>query len=45
MGNVRKTVVLSDLIENGNAEVLSALFANKKEQVCVHLSVCVSDLQ
>lgn len=40
MGSVGKTVVLSGLIENGSAEGLSELFANKKEQVCMHLSVC-----
>lgn len=45
MGSVGKTVVLSGLIENGNAEALSELFANKKEQMCVHLSLHVSDLQ
>ena len=45
MGSVGKTVVLSGLIENGNAEALSELFANKKEHACVHLSVYVLDLQ
>lgn len=45
MGRVGKTVVLSGLIENENAEVLSELFANKTEQVSVHLSMYVLDLQ
>lgn len=45
MGSVGKTLVLSGLIENKNVEALSELFANKKEQVRVHLSVYVSDLQ
>lgn len=44
MGRVGKTAVLSGLIENENAEALSDLFANKTEQVCVHLSVYVLDL-
>ena len=37
MCSVGKTVALSGLIENKNAKALSELFANKKEQVCVHL--------
>lgn len=46
MGSVGRTVVLSGLIENGNAEALSELFANKKRvSVCVHLSVYVSNLR
>lgn len=45
MGTVGKTVVLSGLIENENAEALSELFAIKTELVCVHLSVFVLDLQ
>lgn len=44
MGRVGKTVVLSGLVENENAEALSELFANKTEQVCVHLAVYVLDL-
>lgn len=39
-----KTVKLSGLIENGNAEAFSELLENKKEQVFVHLSVYVLDL-
>lgn len=35
MGTVGKTVVLSGLIENENAEALSELFAIKTERVCV----------
>lgn len=35
MGTVGKTVVLSGLIENENAEALSELFAIKTECVCI----------
>lgn len=45
MGSLKKTAALSGLIENGNAEALSELPAIKKEQVHVHLSVYVSNLQ
>lgn len=41
MGSLGKTVVLSGLIENGNAEAFTELFAKKRASVCASVCVCI----